>query len=70
MANNLCMNQAHRGAYKVAKEEKVFIQVQASKEEREQLAEIADDRSTSMSSVVRQWIKKAHKAMSQKDKAA
>jgi hypothetical protein len=42
---------------------KVFIQVQATKREREMLAEIAEHRRTDMSKVVREWIWNAHKRM-------
>lgn len=43
--------------------EKVFIQVQASKREREMLAEIAQARDLTMSQQVRHWIKEAHKRL-------
>lgn len=48
-------------------EEKVFIQVQSSKREREMLSELAKNRDMSMSAVVRTWIREAHKRMAARD---
>ena len=44
-------------------EKKVFIQIQATPEERQMLAEIAKIKHTDMSKAVREWIRKTHKRL-------
>ena len=43
--------------------DKVFIQIQATKDERRKLAEVAKHRDLDMSKLVRKWIRDSHKAM-------
>jgi hypothetical protein len=48
---------------KAEKDRKVFIQVQATQEEREMLSDLAYNRRISMSQAVREWVREAHKRM-------